>query len=208
MRELEHEGIIKHLNKIVKGESSEGSQWCEVLAEMSFYPNELRTYLVNMLPLKRQIHSSNLSTKNPAQLALDKKLEQAKRDVMESDIEELKKGLLEANNSNVKLMAREITVGQLSYGKDGAIRFKNKPIEMRYQLRTLCVLFMDNHDKFLSYDNIKDETIPSSKRLAISFKTITKYVSELQVLLRQYFKKKVIFNQGKEGYIFDIDRES
>lgn len=121
------------------------------------------------------------------------------------DIDELEKEVRKVKSSNIKLMAQEITVGQLSYGLDGTIRFRDKPIKMRYQLKSLCVLFMSKNKELVDYSTIQEEIISTHKRSKINFKTITKYASELQVLLRKCIKKKVIFNQGKEGYIFDID---
>src|SRR3989344_3547336 len=53
LRELEHEGAIKDLKEITKEEFDGENQWLEKYAVMSFYPNELRNYLKNELPLKR-----------------------------------------------------------------------------------------------------------------------------------------------------------
>ena len=105
-------------------------------------------------------------------------------------------------------LIQDLLVGQLRYSRDGSIYYKQTNLDMRFQLRTLCVLFMDNHQNFLDYSRIKDELISAKKRSTIDFKTITKYVSELHIILKGHFRRKVIFNQGKEGYIFDIERDS
>ena len=99
-----------------------------------------------------------------------------------------------------------VTVGPLSYGEDGAIRYKGEIIKMRSQLRNLCVLFMEHHKKVVDYSTIKDEIISSKKRPHIEYTTIPKYVNALHVLLRKYFKKEVISNVKNEGYIFDVGK--
>lgn len=102
---------------------------------------------------------------------------------------------------------KKIEVGQLVYDVDGGIYFKNKLIEMRSQLETLCILFMKNHKKPLGYEIIKDELIDPTKTRQKGFITITKYVSELHKLLKKYFNKEVIFNHEKHSYIFDIEHK-
>jgi len=101
----------------------------------------------------------------------------------------------------------KIIVGSLVYDTDGGIYFKNKHIKMRSQIQDLCILFMKNHKNFVGYSTIKDELIDAKKRPITSFKTITKYVNELHKLLKNCFKKKVIFNQEKDAYIFDIEHK-
>lgn len=105
-------------------------------------------------------------------------------------------------------LIEDLVVGPLIYKKDGSIYFKQELLKIRAQLKTLLILFMESHKKILDYSNIKDELIAANKRPTTNFATITKYVSELHKILKKYFKQKVIFNQGKEAYIFDIDRES
>jgi len=77
---------------------------------------------------------------------------------------------------------------------------------MRPQIKTLCIFFMKNRNEFLDYSTIKDELIKAEKRSDTPLKTITQYVSELHKILKKAFRKKVIFNDKKEGYIFNIDR--
>jgi DNA-binding response OmpR family regulator len=98
-----------------------------------------------------------------------------------------------------------IIVGALVYDIDGKITFKGKPIKMRPQMRDLCVLFMKNHRNLVDYSKIKDELIDARKRATTGFTTITKYADELHKLLKKHFKKEVIFNYEREGYIFDIE---
>jgi len=105
-------------------------------------------------------------------------------------------------------LVEDLVVGSLIYRKDGSIYYKQKLLKMRYQMRTLCILFMKNHKNFVDYSTIKDELIDAKKRPSTNFKIITKYVSELHNLLREYFKREVIFNQEKDGYIFDTERDS
>jgi hypothetical protein len=114
----------------------------------------------------------------------------------------------DSNQKKDGILLNDLVVGPLIYKKDGLIYYKQTLLEMRFQLRTICILFMEKHKEFVDYTCIRDEIIPAHKRSTTSFETITKYVSELHKLLRLYFKRKVIFNQEKEGYIFDIKRES
>jgi hypothetical protein len=105
-------------------------------------------------------------------------------------------------------IVNDLIVGPLVYTKNGLICYRQKTLKMRSQIKTLSVLFMNNHKDFIDYDKIKDEIIPAKKRPATSRATITKYVNELHILLRKHFKRDVIFNDEKEGYIFDIERFS
>ena len=109
---------------------------------------------------------------------------------------------------NNEPLFEDLVVGPLVYRKDGAILYKQTPIKMRSQMKTLCIIFMNNHKNLVDYSTIKDELVPAKKRSTTSFKTITKYVSELHKLLQNHFKREVIFNQEKDGYIFDIERDS
>lgn len=103
-------------------------------------------------------------------------------------------------------LVKEIFAGPLVYTKDGRVTFKNKELTMRPQIKTLCIFFMKNRNEFLDYSTIKDELIKAEKRSDTPLKTITQYVSELHKILKKAFRKEVIFNDKKEGYIFNIDR--
>jgi hypothetical protein len=105
-------------------------------------------------------------------------------------------------------LVQDLVIGPLVYRKDGCILYKQTSIKMRYQMRTLCILFMNNHKNLVDYSTIKDELVPAEKRSRTSFETITKYVSELHNLLKKHFNHEVIFNQEKDGYIFDIEQGS
>jgi hypothetical protein len=55
LRELEHEGIVRTVERKVKDENDElGNHWSEVYAEISFYPQKLKNYILNELPYIRQ----------------------------------------------------------------------------------------------------------------------------------------------------------
>jgi hypothetical protein len=49
---------------------------------------------------------------------------------------------------------------------------------------------------------MRDEIIPANKRKFTSFKTISKYISELHGILQNSYEKPVIFNQKEEGWYF------
>lgn len=136
---------------------------------------------------------------NLREAALKKKIDEAKPDW--KDVEYLIK---EAKNPNNNLYTEDITVGPLSYKKEGSLCFKDKIIDLRPQLKTLCLLFMHNHKKIVGYDVIRDQIVSSHKRKK-GFKNITKYTDELHKILQKYFKRKVIFNHKTEAYFLDID---
>lgn len=100
----------------------------------------------------------------------------------------------------------EVVIGPLVYRADGVFIFKDKPLKMRPQMRTLCVLFMHHHRRLIDYTKIKEEIISPQKQRHTTSATITKYVNELHNLLRVHFKKEVIFNHEREGYFFDTER--
>lgn len=101
----------------------------------------------------------------------------------------------------------EVTAGPLSY-KSGRVYFDGELVEMRPQLNMLCYLFMCNHKKIVEYCSIEEQIVASSKRTVRKKKNIHKYVSELHSLLRKRFRRNVIFNHKKEGYILDTDKDS
>ena len=106
-------------------------------------------------------------------------------------------------NKNLK---PEMMVGDLAAFSDGTIRYKDKVLSLRSQLKDLCRLFMAHPKRLLTIDDIKDEIVPAEKRKSVSFATIAKYVSELHRSLKIHFRKRVIFNQKKEGWYFDITK--
>jgi hypothetical protein len=105
-------------------------------------------------------------------------------------------------------ITEDVVIGPLKYGTDGSIHYKQNLIKLRPQIKDLLVLFMAYHKQVLDYCDIKDELISAKKRSTIKPDTINKYVSELHEILQECFGKKVIFNNEKEGYIFDIKRDS
>lgn len=101
-----------------------------------------------------------------------------------------------------KGLKAEITVGKLISYSDGTLGYDARPLEMRNQLKDLCRLFMSRHNALTTIDQIRDEIIPANKRKFTSFKTISKYVSELHTILQNYYKQPVIINQKEEGWYF------
>ncbi len=96
----------------------------------------------------------------------------------------------------------EISIGNLCSYSDGTIRYDGKVIEMRVQMKDLCRLFMERKGQLITMDDIKDAIIKADKRDNTSNTTISKYVSELNKLLKEHFKKNVFINQEKEGWRF------
>jgi hypothetical protein len=97
----------------------------------------------------------------------------------------------------------ELTLSKLVSYNDGLISYDGKPIEMRSQTKVLCRMFMENVGRLILVDDIKDTLIDADKRKSTSNETIAKYVSELHTILKDCYGKKVIFNQKKEGWIFN-----
>lgn len=97
----------------------------------------------------------------------------------------------------------EIIIEKLISYNDGIIAYDGKPLEIRSQTKVLCRLFMENVGRLILVDDIKDVLIDADKRRSTSNETIAKYVSELHIILKDVYGKKVIFNQKKEGWIFD-----
>jgi len=112
------------------------------------------------------------------------------------------------DDKDTNSFVKEVVVGPLIYTTKGDIYFKKKLLKLRSQLKTLCILFMENHEELVDYSTIRDELTSAKKRPNANPKNINKYVSELHKLLRGHFKKNVIFTHEKEGYIFDINRSS
>ena len=100
----------------------------------------------------------------------------------------------------------EMTVGDLAAFSDGTIRYKDKVLGLRSQLKDLCRLFMAHPKRLLTIDDIKAEIVPADKRRSISFATIAKYVSELHSSLKIHFRKRVIFNEKKDGWYLDVTK--
>ncbi len=96
----------------------------------------------------------------------------------------------------------EITIGKLVSYSDGSIRYNGQNLDIRNQLKDLCRLFMNRPNLLTETDMIRNEIINAPKRKNTSFKTISKYVSELHSILQNYFKIPVIFNQKEEGWYF------
>lgn len=97
----------------------------------------------------------------------------------------------------------EVQIGDLISYNDGTIRFKDKNIDIRPRLKDLCRIFMRNPDKLITLDTIREELIDQKKREGTPNATLAKYVSDLHLTLQKHYKKEVIFNQRKEGWMFN-----
>ena len=106
------------------------------------------------------------------------------------------------------IFTEDLVIGPLTHGKDGSIHFKQRLMILRPQIKYLLALFMCNHKRPLDYSDIREELIEAKKRTTTKPSTINKYVSELHEILQGYFGKKVIFNEKKNSYIFDPERDS
>ena len=101
-----------------------------------------------------------------------------------------------------KELKPQITVGKLASYSDGTIRYGDKILDLRNQLKDLCRFFMRNPKRLLTIDDIREEIVGADKRKTIPNSTISKYVSELRNSLKIHFQKEVIFNQKEEGWYF------
>jgi hypothetical protein len=101
----------------------------------------------------------------------------------------------------------DIEVGKLISYTDGTISYGDSLLDLRGQLKVLCRLFMVNKAVLIQPDYIKRELIDADKRESTSDDTLSKYVSELHTILKEHYGKPVIFNEKKEGWRFDPDRD-
>ncbi len=101
----------------------------------------------------------------------------------------------------------EIELGKLVAYTDGTIYYDGENLDLRAQLKDLCRLFMQNVGRLVLVDDIKDVLINADKREDTANTTLSKYVSELHTILTKKYKKVVIFNQKKEGWVFSPDRD-
>ncbi|MEI7890820.1 MAG: hypothetical protein WCI36_02525 [bacterium] len=96
----------------------------------------------------------------------------------------------------------ENKIGALAYFSDGTIRFDQEVIKMRSQIKELCRLFIDNHDRLVTIDDIKEKIITAKKRKGMKTSSIAKYMYELDTILTKYYKKTAFTNQPTEGWTF------
>lgn len=89
--------------------------------------------------------------------------------------------------------------GELNLRQDGLICYKNKVIDMRTGLKTLCELFISRPNELINRDDIFDSLGVNTKKKK---DTISKYVSALNKALEPHFKRQPIINHKKEGWIF------
>lgn len=101
-----------------------------------------------------------------------------------------------------KELKPQITAGKLAAYSDGTIRYNDKILDLRNQLKDLCRFFMRNPKRLLTIDDIREEIVNADKRKTTPNSTIAKYVSELRNSLKIHFQKEVIFNQKEEGWYF------
>lgn len=100
----------------------------------------------------------------------------------------------------------EIEAGDLVAYSNGSIRYKDKMVELRPQMKDLCRLFMRNQGTVLTHDDIRNTIVDSTKRGATPYTTIAKYVSELHGVLKIHFGRDVITNQNKDGWVFSTKK--
>lgn len=99
----------------------------------------------------------------------------------------------------------EIEIGKLASYNDGTIRYDGEIIDMRNQTKDLCRLFMENPNRLLTLDDIKEAIIKYEKRKNTKNATISKYACELRSLLKIHFKRNVLVNQPNEGWRLQIE---
>ncbi len=102
----------------------------------------------------------------------------------------------------VKEPEPEITIGKLVAFTDGSISYAGNNLILRNQLKDLCRLFMRRPNRLITIDDVKDNLIAAEKRKTTPNDTISKYVSELRVVLKNCFGNDVIQNQKEEGWYF------
>ena len=90
-------------------------------------------------------------------------------------------------------------IGGLGCYSDGIIRFNEKEIPMRVQLRDICVLFICNPNQLVTSDDIYDVL-----EKAIPKTTIAKYVSELHTILQESIGRPVIKNLKSTGWKLNL----
>jgi len=81
----------------------------------------------------------------------------------------------------------------------GLITYKDKELDLRTGLKTLCEIFMDRPNQLLDRNTLEDNMGIHTRDLK---NTIAKYVSELNTGLEPHFGRKPIINYKKEGWIF------
>lgn len=96
----------------------------------------------------------------------------------------------------------ELAVKKLALFNDGTIRYDGEIIPLRMQLKSLCTLFLRKPNRLIEYEEIKNEIIRADRRTSVSYKTISKYISELNSSLEIRFGKKIFFNSKGEGWYF------
>lgn len=97
--------------------------------------------------------------------------------------------------------------GKLVAYSDGSITYDERLLGLRPQLKDLCRLFMASPDRLITADEIKEAIISSQKQSITDFATISKYVSELHNVLKDAYRKEVLINHKKEGWIFKPEVE-
>ena len=109
-----------------------------------------------------------------------------------------KKGVVgQKTISNTKILSGEAV--NLNLRADGLICYQNNIIYIRPKLKTLCEIFIDRPNQLINRDDIKDDLEINSKKTK---STISKYISELNLILKPHSKRKPIVNEPKSGWIF------
>lgn len=172
-----------------------------IIGHKADFPIKRNNILQSNLYLKEMIDGKNIVIRNKK--GFRQYVDLVKKIIDNINKKEHVKNYRKVAVNNEDSQVKELVIGPLVYCLDGSICFKNKILKIRPQMKTLCIFFMKNHKKSVDYSTIKDEIIDAKKRSYTTFKTITKYVSELHNLLRKHFKKNVIIPNGDQGYIFD-----
>jgi hypothetical protein len=178
----------------------------EVIKELPAIKKELPVKTIEAMEIIESLYAPDTKSDDEKIITTMAQIKRAVKSVQTIISQTIKTTTVASFSTNS--LVEDLTVGHLTYQKDGALTFKNKPVEMRSQMKTLCIFFMQRHKSFIDYSAIKDEIISETKSQTKGFTNTTKYVNELQGLLRKLFGKKVIFNHKKEGYIFDVERNS
>lgn len=89
--------------------------------------------------------------------------------------------------------------GGLRLHKGGLISYKDKEVDLRSGLKTLCEVFIDRPNQLIDRHELEDQLGIHTRDLK---NTIAKYVSALNTSLEPHFGRKPIENRKKTGWIF------
>lgn len=110
-------------------------------------------------------------------------------------------GKIGPRQENISSPKKLLDCNGLALYDDGMVRFNNKIIELEPMLKEMCILFIQNFNRLVTLDMIKDSIINADDRPDYNDENIGKYVSKLQKSLRFHIKKRVINSKYKQGWI-------